>query len=148
AQCDDADVVGIEVNIRRVCERVRAEPLAERAAEEVAITIAGDELAGRNRLLALMDLGATVCTARTPRCDACPLRARCASRGAAPHEAERSRQAPFAGSFRQRRGQVLARLRADAGGVPVADLDVVALDSLVTDGLATITASRAHLPLT
>src|SRR5436305_2082191 len=60
AQVDDDDRIGIEVNIRRVCERVQGEPLRDRQAEECAREIAGS-LRGRDRLLALMDVGATVC---------------------------------------------------------------------------------------
>ena len=75
AQCDDTDVIGIEVNVRRVCERVQGVRLSTRAAEEAAVAIAAP-LRGRDRLLALMDLGAVVCTARNPRCDGLPDRAR------------------------------------------------------------------------
>ena len=59
AQADDADVIGIEVNIRRVCERVRGVRLSTTEAEYAAIAIAAP-LRGRDRLLALMDLGATI----------------------------------------------------------------------------------------
>ena len=110
AQVDDRDVVGIEVNIRRVVQRVAGRRLTDREAEAEARTIGG-RLRGRDRLLALMDLGALVCRARDPRCGECPLVAMCASRGPLPGE-RRARQAPFAGSFRQRRGEVLAVLRA------------------------------------
>ena len=51
----------------------------------------------------------------------------------------------FAGSFRQRRGQVMARLR-DGARVPVAELDAEALASLVADGLAVVTGEHARLP--
>jgi A/G-specific adenine glycosylase len=91
----------------------------------------------------LMDLGATVCRARDPQCPSCPLRARCVTRGPLPGEA-RVRQAPFEGSFRQRRGMVLAELRR--GPSAVADIDAEALASLVTDGLAAIDGPIAHLP--
>jgi A/G-specific adenine glycosylase len=143
AQVDDADVVGIEVNIRRVCERFAGRRLSERAAEGVAVEIA-EPLRGRDRLLALMDLGATVCTARAPECSACPIASRCATRGALPDET-RHRQARYEGSFRQRRGAVMAQLRAH-DTVAVAGLDPDALASLVRDGLAEITGARAHLP--
>ena len=142
AQVDGADVLGIEVNIRRVCERVAGRRLRDREAETVGVGVA-DPLTGRDRLLALMDLGAIVCTARTPACDRCPLAARCATRGPLAQET-RSRQAPYDGSFRQARGRVLARLRA--GDVPVEELDRVALGSLVADGLAQVTGAVAHLP--
>jgi A/G-specific adenine glycosylase len=142
AQADDTDAIGIKVNIRRVCERVRGERLSESSAEHAAVAIAAP-LRGRDRLLALMDLGATVCTARAPRCDDCPIARDCATRGALPDET-RHRQARYAGSFRERRGQVLARLRA--GATNAVDLDGEALASLLDDGLAEITRGRAHLP--
>ena len=68
------------MNIRRVAERVRG-TLAERAAEDATVRI-GRPLRGRDRLLALMDLGAIVCTAREPALRPVPDRARrCATRG-------------------------------------------------------------------
>ena len=68
-------------------------------------------LRGRDRLLALMDLGATVCTRAHPRATAARSCAICATRGTLADETKH-RQAAYAGSFRQRRGIVLARLRA------------------------------------
>lgn len=143
AQADDADVPAIEVNIGRVVQRVVGTTLGAAAAETASVRI-GRGLDGRDRLLALMDLGATVCTPRAPRCGDCPLRRRCATRGPLPGES-RSRQPAFEGSFRQRRGVVMARLRAEPA-VAVGDLDTEALTSLVADGLAAITRGRAHLP--
>ncbi|HYL52855.1 MAG TPA: A/G-specific adenine glycosylase [Acidimicrobiia bacterium] len=143
AQVDDADCIGIEVNIRRVCERVRGERLSERAAEDCAVHVARG-LNGRDRLLALMDVGATVCNARNPRCDRCPLASACETRGTLAVETKR-RQGRFEGSFRQRRGMIMARLRAGSS-VPTADLDGEALASLLDDGLAEVTRGRAHLP--
>jgi len=142
AQSDDADAIGIEVNIRRVCERVRGERLSDAEAERAAVAIAAP-LRGRDRLLALMDLGATVCTARTPACDRCPIACGCATKGALAGET-RHRQAAYAGSFRERRGKVLARLRD--GSARAAELDGEALASLLDDGLAEVTRGRAHLP--
>jgi len=142
AQADDADTIGVEVNIRRVCERVGGVRLSEVDAEAAAAAIAAP-LTGRDRLLALMDLGAVVCTARTPACDGCPIVGGCATRGELADET-RHRQAAYAGSFRQRRGEVLARLRA--GTVRAAELDADALATLLDDGLAQVTRGRAHLP--
>jgi A/G-specific adenine glycosylase len=117
--------------------------MGERAAESASIRV-GRGLRGRDRLLALMDLGATVCTARDPRCGVCPLARRCATRGPLAGEV-RVRQPPFAGSFRQQRGLVMARLRAEPT-VPVADLDEQAFASLVADGLAVVDGPNARLP--
>jgi A/G-specific adenine glycosylase len=142
AQVDDADEIGIEVNIRRVCERTAGRRLTETEADRHARAVGG-RLRGRDRLLALMDLGATVCTARDPQCGSCPVAARCATRGVLDGET-RSRQAPFAGSFRQRRGNVMAHLRA--GPTRAGDLDAEALASLVRDGLAEVSRGRARLP--
>ena len=142
AQADDVDVPAIEVNIRRVVERVSGARLTDRAAEDATVRI-GRPLRGRDRLLALMDVGALLCRPRDPRCGECPLRRRCATRGPRPDET-RHRQAPFAGSFRQRRGEVMARLRA--GSAPQRELDADALASLVDDGLAVVVRGRARLP--
>ena len=143
AQVDDADAIGIEVNIRRVCERVRGERLGDAGAEQAAREIARG-LTGRDRLLALMDIGATVCVARTPQCDACPLFTECVARGVIADETKH-RQGRFAGSFRERRGIVMARLRAE-GSVRTIELDGEALASLLDDGLAEVTRGRARLP--
>jgi A/G-specific adenine glycosylase len=143
AQVDNGDAIGIEVNIRRVCERVAGDRLSDRAAEECARAI-GVGLAPRDRLLALMDVGATVCTARQPACDRCPIVGECATRGT--HDTEtKFRQSRFEGSFRQRRGQVMARLRGE-DSVHTRELDGEVLASLLDDGLAEVTRGRAHLP--
>jgi A/G-specific adenine glycosylase len=91
---------------------------------------------------ALMDLGATVCLARVPRCSACPLAADCPARGRR-YEPLR-KQGRFEGSFRQRRAATL-RLVA-AGARPVAELDAPALAALERDGLVTVEAGLVTLP--
>ncbi len=135
AECDDTDVPAVEVNGRRVAERATGRALSDREAEAVLVEL-GAPLRGRDRLLALMDVGALLCRPRDPRCDTCPLRRRCATRGARADE-RGSRQPRYEGSFRQRRGRVMARLR---GGAPVEarSLDADALASLVDDGLAVV----------
>lgn len=136
AQVDDRDdAIGVDVNIRRVVQRLEGRVLGAAAAETAAARY-GAPLRGRDRLLALMDLGATVCTPRAPRCGACPLRRRCATRGPLDGETRR-RQARYEGSHRQRRGAVLARLRAHTS-VAITELDTDALASLVADGLAAV----------
>src|SRR5205823_8781627 len=80
---------------------------------------------------ALMDLGATVCLARIPRCGTCPLAAGCPSRGRR-YEALR-KQSRYEGSFRQRRAQTL-RLVAESERA-LDDLDREAVQSLARDGL-------------
>jgi A/G-specific adenine glycosylase len=91
---------------------------------------------------ALMDLGRTVCIARVPRCEVCPLAELCPSRGRR-YEPLR-KQSRFEGSFRQRRA---AALRALTGGPqPLAALDGEAVASLQRDGLAEVRQGVAGLP--
>jgi A/G-specific adenine glycosylase len=91
---------------------------------------------------ALMDLGATVCLARVPRCGSCPLAAECPSRGRR-YEPLR-RQSRFEGSFRQRRSATL-RLVAESPR-PLSELDRDAVASLERDGLLRVAAGVAALP--
>ena len=142
AQAEDADLPAIETNVRRVVERVRGARLTPKGAEAAMVEI-GAPLRGRDRLLALMDVGAMLCRPRDPLCAECPLRPQCATRGPLDGET-RHRQPGFEGSFRQRRGRVMAVLRD--GPARADTLDREALDSLTRDGLATITRGTAHLP--
>ena len=100
---------------------------------------------------ALMELGAMVCTARSPKCAICPLDV-CAWRDAGYPVGDgpvRSAQR-FAGTDRQVRGKLLDVLRASSVPVERPQLDVVwltdtaqrdrALDSLLVDGLVEQTA--------
>jgi A/G-specific adenine glycosylase len=91
---------------------------------------------------ALMDLGATVCLARVPRCGVCPLAESCPSRGRR-YEPLR-RQSRFEGSFRQRRGSTLRLLAA--GPQPLAELDADAVRALAADGLVALSDGVASLP--
>jgi len=83
---------------------------------------------------ALMDLGATVCLARVPRCEECPLADRCPSRGSRDEPARR--QSRFEGSFRERRALTL-RCVASAPAA-AATLDGPAVESLAKDGLVVL----------
>jgi A/G-specific adenine glycosylase len=91
---------------------------------------------------ALMDLGATTCLARVPRCSVCPLAAACPSRGRR-YEPLR-RQGPLEGSFRQRRARLLQKVAARPR--PAAELDAEAVAALERDGLVTVTDGRVSLP--
>jgi A/G-specific adenine glycosylase len=117
------DVLPVDVNVRRVQERTGH-----------AFTAAAAQ--------ALMDLGATVCLARIPRCELCPLAEGCPSHGNR-YEPLR-KQGPFEGSFRQRRAATL-RLVADAER-PVSDLDPDAVESLERDGLVLVSGGTVSLP--
>jgi A/G-specific adenine glycosylase len=117
------DVLPVDVNVRRVQERT-GHAFAARSAQ------------------ALMDLGATVCLARIPRCDVCPLAAGCPSRGQRFEPLRK--QGPFEGSFRQRRSETLRLVAAETR--PLAELDADAVDSLARDGLVRIEAGLVALP--
>ena len=99
-----------------------------------------------------MELGATVCTARSPRCGLCPLSV-CAWRASAVSGGDRRRHGGpqrYAGTDRQVRGRLLDVLRGNDSPVTRGQLDVAwltdtaqrdrALDSLLVDGLVEQTA--------
>jgi A/G-specific adenine glycosylase len=115
-------VLPVDTNVRRVQERTGAEfgPLAAQA---------------------LMDLGATICLARIPRCEACPLATACHSRGRRYEPARR--QSRFEGSFRQRRAQTL-RLVADQPR-STNELDAEVVEALAKDGLLSVDGSLVTL---
>ena len=117
------DVLPEDVNVGRVRRRTGAE-FSPRAAQ------------------ALMDLGATICLARIPRCAACPLAAGCPSRGTRDEPARK--QGPFAGSFRERRATT-SRAVADSPR-ELESLDDEAVRSLERDGLVVVDEGRVALP--
>ena len=139
----------VDTNVRRVVARAvhgRADsPASVRDLADVDALLPNDERAPRFSI-ALMELGATVCAARSPRCGLCPLSA-CAWRSAGYPPATEPARKPqgYAGTDRQVRGRLLDVLRANATPVTRAQLDVAwpadaaqrdrALDSLLTDGL-------------
>jgi A/G-specific adenine glycosylase len=94
---------------------------------------------------ALMELGAVVCTARSPECPRCPVRADCAWHLAGrPAEAVRRPGQRYAGTDRQARGVLLALCRDNPGGVTATTLSAAwpdpaqtarALTGLLADGL-------------
>lgn len=156
--------VVVDTNVRRVLARAvggTALPAPSYTAAEraTAATVAppGDEDAVL-WAAASMELGALVCTARAPRCGACPVRDACAWRRAGrpgdEHAARRRTQA-WAGTDRQVRGRVMAALRDAPGPVPrgvVAEVwhDAAQLDrcvaSLVEDGLVEQVDDLYRLP--
>ena len=91
---------------------------------------------------ALMDLGATICLARIPRCELCPLAGACPSRGR--RYAPLRKQSRFEGSFRERRARTLKLVSA----LPrqVAELDEEAVESLRRDGLIELRGRVVALP--
>jgi A/G-specific adenine glycosylase len=153
----------VDTNVARVLSRaVTGAPLTAAAVQRLA-----DDLVphgtGWLHNQSLLDLGATVCTARAPGCAICPLRSCCEwHRVPGPDPARTTagtsrRQAPFAGSDRQGRGRLLAALREVPSGVACGTLDAVTgwgdparsrrvADGLVADGLATWSGSTLRAP--
>lgn len=141
----------LDTNVRRVLARLlegqAAAPAhprsAERAAAEALLPPAADAPVWS---VALMELGALVCTARRPACGACPVREACAwlACGQPPGEGPTRRSQPWEGTDRQARGRLLAVLRDRPDPVSRSELDVAwpdpvqrdrALHGLVVDGL-------------
>ena len=147
----------VDTNVRRVLARAvegRALPSPTLTAAEQRLAVRAvppDEATAARWAIAVMELGALVCTARAPRCDQCPVADRCAWRlaGAPPYEGPARRGQSWAGTDRQVRGRLLAVLRAADGpvsrralhaAVPDGDLRDPhqrerALTSLLEDGL-------------
>jgi A/G-specific adenine glycosylase len=130
----DAQVAAVDTNVRRVIERrdgVRRSPraLARRAAELVP----EGRAAAWNQ--AMMELGATVCRPRRPRCGECPLGSGCAGPDAVAPVA-RPRAERFEESDRWARGRLLAALVAGGEPPPLAEgRRERALAGLERDGL-------------
>lgn len=154
----EADVAVLDVNVARVLVRVagdRSQPFAD------GLVPAGRAWSWNS---ALVDLGATVCTATRPACGVCPLLPECGWVGGAggfwPDPAAPStHQSRFAGSDRQGRGRLVTALRsgpvassgaalaAAAGWPDDAPRAARIADSLVADGLAVRSADGAWLSL-
>jgi len=153
----------LDTNVRRVLSRVvfgRAYPPPAPTASEVAVA---ERLAPRDPAVAArwavasMELGAVVCVARAPRCDACPVRDLCAWRaaGTPAWTGPPRRGQAYAGTDRQCRGALLAVLRSTDGPVEQAELEAAwadaaqrerALNSLIADGLVVAATDRWSLP--
>jgi A/G-specific adenine glycosylase len=153
----------VDTNVRRVVARAvhgRAEAGNARAADldDVAALAPADRERALRFSVALMELGALVCVAGTPRCADCPLRTLCAWRlaGSPAHEGPPRRVQRFAGTDRQVRGRLLDVLRSAEHPVAAAELDAAwddavqrgrCLDSLLADGLVEQTDDgRFRLP--
>ena len=117
------DVLPVDVNVERVIRRTGH-----------SFTAASAQ--------ALMDLGATVCVARIPRCGTCPLEKACPSRGI--REETARKQGPFEGSFLQRRAATLRLVAQSSHSLEV--LDDEAVRSLERDGLVVVAEGAVALP--
>lgn len=145
-----------DTNIRRVIVRalsgVRFPTSSYTAAERALVTacVPGDTARSVRWNQAVMELGALVCTARSPRCEECPLAdhgCRFLELGRPEHTGPPRKGQAFKGTDRQMRGRIMARLRENG---PTQRDDLLSLDpadaprverclaSLVADGLAAV----------
>ncbi|QGU01274.1 A/G-specific adenine glycosylase [Corynebacterium kalinowskii] len=144
----------VDTNVRRVYRRLidgKFLPGPARKRELAEVEALLPEVGAAEFSVALMELGALVCTTR-PQCDICPVRDLCAWQQTgcpAPTDEElasaKRRVQKFEGTDRQVRGKIMAVLRAATAPVPLSEIDVVwpdaaqrsrALFSLLDDGLA------------
>jgi A/G-specific adenine glycosylase len=149
----ELDDAAADVNLRRVVHRVELgvehPPRAgERDLDTLAIAAVPAGLA-HDWNSAMMDLGATLCTARAPKCLVCPLRDACAAapidpaqlavraRRNAPRKAPQN-DLPFERTNRFLRGRIIDRLR----DVPARE--TIGLEALRADLMPVVPADRLH----
>jgi A/G-specific adenine glycosylase len=142
----------VDTNVRRVvCRAVEGKPDAGPATTAADLTamealLPEDEERAAKASIAFMELGAIVCTARSPKCADCPFHDVCAwrLRGEPLPEGPSRKPQKYAGTDRQVRGLILEVLRHATAPVPRQRLDLVwnddlqrarALSGLVEDGL-------------
>jgi A/G-specific adenine glycosylase len=141
----------LDTNVRRVLARLVTGtqlPAAHLSAAEARLAeslLPDDPRVASRWSVALMELGALVCTAARPRCAECPVAAACSWRLAGrPHSPARRTAQRYTGTDRQCRGALLAILRDAHAPVPASELasawpdrsqQARALDGLVADGL-------------
>jgi A/G-specific adenine glycosylase len=141
----------LDTNVRRVLARLvngQARPAVSPSAAEVRLAeslLPAHPGQAARWSVAVMELGALVCTAVRPGCSGCPVAQSCAWRLAgSPASDGRRRSQSYDGTDRQCRGRLLAVLREASSPVAAARLDAVwpdprqrdrALDSLIADGL-------------
>jgi A/G-specific adenine glycosylase len=144
--------VVLDTNVRRVLGRAvsgvefpaRSVTKAERAV--AASLLPDDPPTAATWSVAVMELGALVCTADRPKCPACPVVDSCAwhTAGRPAYDGPPRPVQTYAGTDRQCRGRLLAVLRDAPGSVSKAQLDAAwdvdeqrerCLASLLDDGL-------------
>jgi A/G-specific adenine glycosylase len=142
----------VDTNVRRVVARAvhgaadAGPPSNTRDMADVEVLLPLEDARAARFSAAIMELGALICTARSPSCADCPLYEDCAwQRAGKPAYAGPAKQVQrFAGTDRQVRGLLLDVLRGTEGAVEKKALDVVwsdagqrdrCLDSLLVDGL-------------
>jgi A/G-specific adenine glycosylase len=148
----ERDVAVLDVNVSRFLTRFHGRRLGQDEAD--ALVPARRGWAWNQ---ALLDMGATVCRARSPRCSDCPVAARCAWRSSGGDDPYRAtRQSAFEGSDRQGRGRLVDALRLGPVGltaIPMAcgwpddpDRAHRIAAGLIAEGLAVRDGSSLRLP--
>lgn len=125
--------VVLDTNVRRVLARavsgVEFPPASVTRAERDLATalLPADDAVAATWAVAVMELGALVCTARDPRCDACPIADRCAwlSAGRPAHDGPPRRAQAWDGTDRQCRGRIMAALRESDSAVHRSRIDAL-----------------------
>ena len=149
------DVGIVESNTGRVLARVagrrQSASEAQRFADELVPN--GDGWAWNQ---AMIDLGATICLRRAPKCGECPVATHCQWRGGPDPAAPAHKQSTFAGSDRQGRGRLVDAMRVEpvpfdaipeAAGWPADPARAHrAADTLIADGLAIELDGELRLP--
>ena len=154
----------LDTNVRRVLTRVVSAqefptPSVTRAERALAEgLLPADDPTAATWSVALMELGALVCTAAAPRCESCPVRDRCAWRAAGhpAYDGPPRRGQAWAGTDRQCRGRLMAVVRDREAAVHRSRLDAVwptedqrtrCLAGLLEDGLLVqVSADTYALP--
>jgi A/G-specific adenine glycosylase len=156
--------VVLDTNVRRVLARLvdgQQHPgpsLTAAERERAAALVPDGDAAAARWSAAVMELGALVCTASSPRCGSCPVEDLCAwvRVGRPAYDGPQRRVQRFAGTDRQARGRIMAVLRASASSVDRRAIEATwddaiqrerALDGLVADGLVELVGEdRYGLP--
>lgn len=144
-------VATVDTNLRRILSRWEGRPLHGADLSQVASTrLDRDRPADWNQ--ALMDLGATTCRPRRPRCGECPVAEDCVDPGISQPPV---RQSPYEGSVRQARAAILRHV-AEHGPTPIVEIvglepatvamaaEALAAEGLVETSGGSIALSRAR----
>lgn len=143
----------VDTNIERILKRVyKAHAVDRKQLQQLAKEVVPNDSWSWGH--AMMDLGATVCTARSPKCESCPLQKICASYPCEGGDVVKRPQKKFADSDRMYRGRIIASLRGRPFDVD--DLQTAVqlddeerfgriVDSLIREGLIRLKGGKLEL---
>jgi A/G-specific adenine glycosylase len=153
--------VVLDTNVRRVLARtvggveLPAPSVTKAERAMAADLLPEDEPTAATWSVAVMELGALVCTSSRPACERCPVTALCAwhAAGRPAYDGPPRKVQAYAGTDRQCRGRLLGVVRDAEGAVPASRLERAwpepvqrerALASLLADGLLVRTGAGAY----